>query len=217
MANYYQKDFMKKHTGIGKNAMNEAGRCATVVRMYSDFRHHLIDACGPADIPLLNVALAYEDYLSGTRALQTFEDLFEYGREQFQFNMRNAWKFDCLRINRFREAAIAETLRSDLVIISTRGAEDLPPSVKWWVEASLEQREGDPGALVLMHTGGGHDESSHPKAEVYLADCASRLGMDFFVKRDDFNFSAKSTEIRSSHREPGHRREEHNAVEQYRR
>ncbi len=203
---------MKKHTSV-----NEAGRCATVVRMYSDFRHHLIDAFGPADIPLLNVALAYEDYLSGTRALQTFEDLFDYGREQFQFNMRNAWKFDCLRINRFREAAIAETVRSDLVIISTHGAEELPPSVKWWVEASLEQREGDPGALVLLHVGGGHDESPRPKAEVYLAKCASRLGMDFFVKCDNFNRNAKPRETGSIHREPGHRREEYNAVEQYRR
>ena len=160
-----------------------AGECATVLRMCSDFRSQMTAACGSADVPMVNIALAYEDACAGRRALQTFQDLFAASGEPFELNMHNAWQFDFLRIGRLREAAIAETLRADLVIISMAGGDELPAPVKKWIETSLKQRDGDPGALVLLHEADARGKFNVPPAEIYLAECARRSGMDFFVKR----------------------------------
>ena len=174
---------MNNLKALRKNVTMEKGQCATVLRMYADFRNQFTAACGQADAPMVNVALAYEDAPAGSRALRIFQDLFDASSEPFELNMHNAWKFDFLRIKRLRESAIAETVRADLVIISMSDGSPLPTPVKTWIEASLEQREGDPGALVLLHEANGSGGLNLSPAETYLAGCARHSGMDFFVNR----------------------------------
>ena len=158
--------------------------CSTVLRMYSDFRNQAADVYGQMDGTALNVAVAYEDFSAGVHAMRTFGGLFGDAERQLNFDMRNAWKFDFLRIAELREAAIAETVRADLIIVSMHAARELPATVKWWIESALAQREGDPGALVLLHDGHRVNGAKHsPAAEAYLTQCAQRAGLDFFVKR----------------------------------
>jgi hypothetical protein len=157
---------------------------STVMRMYSDFREQAADVYGQMDGTALNVAVAYEDFSAGVHAMRTFGGLFGDAERQLKFDMRNAWKFDFLRIAELREAAIAETVRADLIIVSMHAARELPATVKWWIETALAQREGDPGALVLLHDGHRLNGAKHPPAaEAYLTQCAQKAGLDFFVKR----------------------------------
>jgi hypothetical protein len=163
--------------------LKPAQSCSTLLRMYYDFREQAVDTCRPTNTSTLSTAIAYEDFSSGVHALGTFQGLFEGNQKKFLFNMRNAWKFDFLRISELREAAIAETVRADLIIVSMRTARELPASVKWWIEAALEQREQDPGALVLLYDENLPDGSMLSPAEAYLTRCAQKADMDFFVKR----------------------------------
>ncbi len=167
--------------------------CSTVLRMYSDFRHQAADVYGHVNGAPLNVAIAYEDSSAGIHVLQTFQGLFDADRRPFHFDMRNAWKFDYLRLTDLREAAIAETVRADLIIVSMHAATELPATVKWWMETALERREGDPGALVLLCDGNHLDGSNPSLAEAYLTNCARKGGLDFFVKRAAPRHDSKQT------------------------
>ena len=187
-------------TAGGKGMLEMVG-CAAVLRMYADFRQQAKVPVGRAEMPLLNVALVYEDSIAGSRALRTFRNLFDTGADPVEFNLHNAWKFDFLRIQRLREAAIAETVRADLVIISMGDARELPPPVKDWLEASLEQRDGDPGALVLLHEARRRDESTPLPVETHLAECAGRAGMDFFLKGPDLRRVAEARHFQAGSRE----------------
>ena len=105
---------------------------STVLRMYSDFRDQAADVYGQMNGTALNVAVAYEDFLAGVHAMRTFGGLFGDAERQLNFDMCNAWKFDFLRIAELREAAIAETVRAYLIIVSIHAARELPATVKWW-------------------------------------------------------------------------------------
>jgi hypothetical protein len=158
-----------------------AGSYTTVHRMCSDFRAQTKNIFDQSDIPPLDLAIAYENFSAGVRALGLFHGLFEAGGQHYDIN--NAWKFDFFRTTNLREMAIAATARADMVILSVGTRAELPPEVKWWMEASLEQRDGDPGALILLlNDEKAHGSAKYP-AEIYLAQCALRTGLDFFVKR----------------------------------
>ena len=173
--------------------------CFTVLRMYSDFRDQAADVYGSPNGAPLNVAIAYEDSSAGSHVLQTFQGLFDADQRPLQFDMRNAWKFDFLRLTELREAAIAETVRADLIIVSMHAAKELPATVKWWMESALKRREGDPGALVLLCDGNHLDGSTPSPAETYLTQCARKGGLDFFVKRAGARHDSKraAREMRS--------------------
>lgn len=150
--------------------------------MYSDFRDQAGEVYGKANGAILSTAVAYEDFSAGLHALRTFQDLFGGDDQKLRFDMRNAWRFDFLRMAEVREAAITETSRADLIIVSIHAARDLPATVKCWVEAALERREGDPGALVLLYDEIRPGGTMPSPAEAFLTKCATRAGMDFFVK-----------------------------------
>jgi len=172
---------MNTHRAIGKSGSMEPVGCTTVLRMCSDFHTQIKAACGLADIPLLNVALAYEDAQAGNRAVHTFRNLFSRNEDSVRLNMRNVWKFEFLALDQLREAAVGETICADLVIVSMNKPSELPGPVKCWLEESFRRREGDPGAVVLLHQG-MRTPGDIPPAEAYMARCASNAGLDFFVK-----------------------------------
>lgn len=178
---------MKNGSGTSKHSVNmnlkPAESCSTLLRMYDDFRGQSADVYRRTSGAILSTAVAYEDFPAGMHALRTFQGLFDGNQKTFEFNMRNIWKFDFLRIPELRESAVTEAARADLIIISMHTPRELPAGVKWWIEAALEQREQDPGALVLMynkHPAGGAVMSP---AEAYLMQRARNTGMDFFMKR----------------------------------
>ena len=130
------------------------------------------------------MVLAYEDFQAGVHGFHICRDLFEAVDQELGFGFRNAWRFDFLRNSRLREKAISETICADMVVISAHAAGGLPPAAKWWLETALEQREGDPGALVLLLDAipEGTETLGLP-IESYLAECAQNGGMEWFIKR----------------------------------
>jgi hypothetical protein len=194
-------EVMKRRDITGWSTKPETRPYPTVWRMYSDFCRQTVVARDLQGIPPLTIAVAYEDFLAGERAMRTFEGLFA-GSEKFHlFDLRNTWKFDFLRIEGVRDAAVATAVRADIIVVSTRCANELPPAVKWWIETSLKTREGDPGAMVLLRDGSRGVESQHPPVEVYLAHCAHKGGLDFFVKRISAKSDPKSADIETSREE----------------
>jgi hypothetical protein len=201
---------MKKREG-GSNICEEldfaTDSCSTVLRMYSDFRNQAKHTYGLNGGPVLSVAMAYEDAAAGIHALQTFQGLFGGCRRPFDFDVRNTWKFDFLRIPVLREAAITEAVRADLIIVSLHAARELPAATKWWIETTLERRDGDPGALVLLYDANQASAASAPSpAEEYLEQWARKGGLDFFVKRPSSGSRVKTAAAKVRHNQfSGHR------------
>lgn len=44
------------------------------------------------------------------------------------------WKFDALRIPQYRDAAVNDDAKAQLVFVATRGVGELPSEVKAWIE-----------------------------------------------------------------------------------
>jgi hypothetical protein len=136
-----------------------------------------------ADRVSLNVVLAYEDFPTGLHALHTFDLLFLKDNERLQFDTRNVWKFDLLGISRLRQIAAAEAAGADLVIVSAHGPDELPPTVKRWMEDWVGARPACPGALVVMLDGAGSDLPARFAMESFFESCARRAGMDYFIQK----------------------------------
>lgn len=153
-------------------------------RMYSDFCTQWKAERGSRGGPRLNVVLACQDCQAAMHAFEVCRDLFKTVNQELDFGFRNAWRFDSLRNSDLREKAIRETICADMVVISAHAPWIIPAGTKWWLDTALEQREGDPGALVLLLDGipAGHAVPILP-IEAYLAECAQNGGMELFIRR----------------------------------
>jgi hypothetical protein len=174
----------QKNHGYRPETVIKAEPPSKLLRMYSDFCSQWKTDCGPFSAPMLNVVLAFEDFQAGVHGFHTCRDLFEAVDQELSFGFRNAWKFDFLRNARLREKAIGEAICADMVVIAAHAPGSLPPAAKWWLETTLEQREGDPGALVLLLDEVPEDAGAGAlPIEAYLAECARNSGMELFIKR----------------------------------
>lgn len=127
---------------------------------------------------LLNVVIAYEDFETGKSAKRVYDVLLEYLGSECELSSL-MWKFDVLRIPKLLDMAMRDAETADILVVSCRGQDELPPAVKRWLETGLAEH---PIALVgLFDSLGGY---SHPVRE-YLAAAARRAGVEFFARPDE--------------------------------
>jgi hypothetical protein len=96
----------------------------------------------------LDVMLVYEDFTTGLRARQAFEDVAHRLNLQADFHV-NLWRFDILRDPPMLERAADEAARAQLVFLAAHGQSELPLAVKSWFNLWMARARGEPCALTV--------------------------------------------------------------------
>lgn len=128
----------------------------------------------------VDVLLVYEDFSTGLRARQVFEQVARQLELEADFNV-DLWKFDLLREPALLEWAANEAVKADLVFLSAHGQGELPGTVNMWLRRWLERRGGEPCALVvLIDTLAGDTGAANQMLEALRAT-ALAAGVDVFL------------------------------------
>jgi hypothetical protein len=135
--------------------------------------------------PIFNVVIAYEDFETGKQAKETYDFLVNNLRHECRFE-NQMWKFDVLSIPKLREMAAKDALMADIIIISCRGAHELSPDVKAWIDSWTDGRSN---AIALVGLFGKDiEDSDNNSIRDYLADVARRARMEFFAQPNALPF-----------------------------
>jgi hypothetical protein len=148
--------------------------------------------------PIFNVVIAYEDFETGKQAKRTFDVLAEQLKNDCRFT-NQMWKFDVLNIPKLREMAAKDAGMADIVIVSCRAKDELPPEVKAWVELWLAH-DNHAIALVALLDSSPEFPMEAGNVRRYLSDVAVRGGMEFFAQPSDVPAPAQF--LQSSVKEP---------------
>ena len=92
------------------------------------------------------------------------------------------WKFTMLEMRQLHEQAAREAAAADIIWISACGNAESPLLVKAWIELSVGQRKGRPGAFVLSQ--GATASPDNQPVPAYLRRLASVGAMDFFTTNE---------------------------------
>jgi hypothetical protein len=90
----------------------------------------------------LDVVLVYEDFSTGLRARQAFEQVVRQLEMEADFNV-DLWEFDLLREPALRERAAKEAAKANILFLSAHGQGELPGTVNLWLKQWLEHRGGN--------------------------------------------------------------------------
>jgi hypothetical protein len=147
--------------------------------MQSAANHPSVASSGVEDIPVFSVVIAYEDSMTGKQAKRAYEFLAANLSHEWQVT-RQMWKFEVLGIPELREMAATDAAMASLIIVSSRGDQELPADARAWIEKSLGYK-GDTVALVALFDR-PPEQAEHARAtQNYLARMAKRGHMEYFT------------------------------------
>ncbi len=129
--------------------------------------------------PVLHGVMVYEDASLAKLAKEGWDHMVQALDTTFDFELR-LWKFDVLRIPEFRNAAVNDAARAQLVFVVTHGAGELPSEVKTWIEewlALMDREQENARLLTFLFQLGASAFSQF----AYLQQAARRGSMDFIA------------------------------------
>ena len=104
----------------------------------------------------LDVLVVYEDFGTGLRARRALDQTAQQLTVEADLQV-NMWSFGLLRAPALYEQAANEAAEADIVFVSAHGPDELPASLKLWVQRWLARKGGGPCAmdrsLVTVFTG----------------------------------------------------------------
>jgi hypothetical protein len=129
--------------------------------------------------PVFSVLIVYEDFKTGKQAKQACDFLVANLSHEWQVTSQ-MWKFDVLSIPELREMAAKDAAIADLIIVSSRGDNELPSDVKGWIE-TWRGYEGGAVALLAIFESSPGCAGNAAATQAYLAGVAKRGQMEFFT------------------------------------
>jgi hypothetical protein len=128
----------------------------------------------------LGVVSVYEDPVTRDWASELWGRVTQLiGKEGIRFN---AWKISELSQPAVFEPAVAQAAAADVLLISLRATDELPPTLYAWAEGWLARRTLSAGALVAL-IGISEESARHSsQAQQYLRGIAARGRMDFLPR-----------------------------------
>lgn len=130
--------------------------------------------------PAFRVVIAYDEFSSGRRAVETCHRLISEYKDDFTVLVK-VWSFAVLRNTAASLTAASDAAQAQMVMIATTSGE-LPSAVKKWIEEWLVWSGGRRGMLVaLVHAGSAKE--NHCPIENYLRSAAARGGMEFLLEK----------------------------------
>ncbi|MFO1475384.1 MAG: hypothetical protein U1F98_01875 [Verrucomicrobiota bacterium] len=127
------------------------------------------------------VVMAYDDFLSGQRALATCQFLStRLGRG---VELRSSmWKFDVLRNPGLARMAVEDASEADVIIIANAPRTGLPNEVRAWIQSWLPRKKGQFAALVALMDFTDKDNRESREAHAFLKRAAAETGIDFLSR-----------------------------------
>jgi hypothetical protein len=123
------------------------------------------------------VVVAFDDTATSSPALKTCEYVIQQlggdipvRRKIVDFNQTTPQR---------RAAAARDAAKADMVIVATRGEEDLPAPMQKWMDEWAANRSTDEGALVAI-LNRGQSTAASGRVRAQLANVARQAHMDFF-------------------------------------
>ncbi len=144
-------------------------------------RSHTVSKEVPSK-PAYRVVIAYDEFASGRRAVETCHRLISAFKDDFTVLVK-VWSFAVLRNTAANLTAASDAAQAQMVMIATSSGE-LPSAVKKWVEGWLVWSGGRGGMLLALVHAGAAKENCCP-IENYLRSAAARGGIEFLLEKTD--------------------------------
>ncbi|PWU10990.1 MAG: hypothetical protein C5B50_24250 [Verrucomicrobia bacterium] len=126
-----------------------------------------------------SLTILYDDETSRERAREFCDSLVQRFWIQNQFEI-HWYAFKQLSHRQSAQEAAQNAVRANLLIFAARPQDEIPFSVREWVEAWQAQRGEREGALVGLF--GPENESKGSAKHIYLREVAHRAGMDYLTQ-----------------------------------
>jgi hypothetical protein len=143
--------------------------------------------------PSFNVVIVYDDFYSALRA-QELAGRMATELEPVFVLRTEVWNFELATDPDLCDRAAKDAIEADMVIISASTGEDLPSSVKGWMQSWIPQKRGGLAALVALVNWPAGRGAETPPAAASLRQMAKAGGMDFFCRaarprEDSFSYA----------------------------
>jgi hypothetical protein len=125
------------------------------------------------------VSIIYEDFVTGMRAKEWLDRLGRQVNQEVEFEME-LWRFDLLPEPSFREDAATNAASADMIILSAHRSDDLPASVRAWMNRWLSLKDDHSTAFVLLLDETGSSGNSPLLAD--LRSVAQKAGLALFFQ-----------------------------------
>jgi hypothetical protein len=130
-------------------------------------------------IPVFSVVIVYEDFRTGKQAKRACDFLEENLSHEWRVTSQ-MWKFEVLSIPELREIAAKDAAMANLIIVSSRGDDELPADVKDWIEMWRGYEDGAVALVALFDHPPERAEHAHA-THAYLESVAKGGRMEFFA------------------------------------
>jgi len=127
-----------------------------------------------------DLVVAYEDTETRNRALHLYDNVAQKLIDDYDFQC-SWWKFDHLADENLCQQAADAAVDANMVILSIRAHDSVPPTHKLWIEDWISRRSPGKAALVVMIAGTNNPERDAAPVLAYLKNAAIRGRMDFLT------------------------------------
>jgi hypothetical protein len=146
----------------------------------------LLDALESQQPPCLeervSLAVIYDNLLAQRQAMEVCSRLVQQLGEEFEFDT-DCWSFEQVSQAGIAEEAASHAADADILIVAVAEAEQLPNSLKLWIEMWLARKTDWDTALVAL-TGVTPEPGTAPSAaQEYLKRIASEVGLSYFARQ----------------------------------
>jgi len=132
-----------------------------------------------------HVVIAYDAPRAAQEAVQTVMRAVAHAAV---FGVRNdIWRFDLMDVPVVREEASASAATANLLVLVARSHEELPASIKSWLQEWATLSAGEDSALLALFHGKKRSASAHILDRQFLEMTARQARHDFFTHElEDF-------------------------------
>ncbi len=127
-----------------------------------------------------HATVLYEDFSTGLRARQTFEEVARQAGCELDFELA-LWRFDLLLEPKLFKQAAHEAEAAEVVLLSGHGRREWPDAVKRWLLKWLATRGSEPSALAVSLDSNARDIPATVEALNVLRDAVGLHGVDVFL------------------------------------
>jgi hypothetical protein len=142
-------------------------------------------SAAPEPGTVFRVVMAYADFVSGKRAMDTCNFLVRQmgGGVELRSSM---WKFDVLRSAKLSQIAVDDAVDADVIIVANARNTGLPEEVREWIKGWVLRKRNHAAALVALldFTNDGAPESAQTLA--FLKGAAAAAKIDFLPQEIRF-------------------------------